>query len=97
MLSQLSHICCTYFSCKEAKGAQMKRFNTLFESSEITQSKIMQIEKDNIISLQKSNEEIKALLKQIHKTKHRVIYVHDTQPTKLSEMFKSIKTRRTIK
>ncbi len=56
----------------------MKVFNILFESKEILKQKAQEIERRNIIALEKSNREIEALLQKMptHK-KRRVIYVQN--------------------
>ena len=56
----------------------MEIFNILFESAEIVKKKAKEIERMNIVSLQKSNREIQALLKKSAPAKKPdVIYVHD--------------------
>ena len=57
----------------------MEMFNVLFESKEVLQKKAMEIEKNNLITLEKTHQEIKNLFLQMHKPKkHKVIYVRET-------------------
>jgi len=59
------------------KGFYM--LNLLFESGEILKRKAKEIEEMNIRTLQETNREIQALLKEVHRSsKQKVIHVHDT-------------------
>ena len=59
----------------------MQMFNLLFESNEVLKQKAIEIEKSNIVTLEKTNQEVKELLAQIHRPKkHKIIYVHETHP-----------------
>ena len=66
----------------------MEVFNILFESAESLKQKAKEIEKRNIISLEKTNSEIKALLAKAQKNRaHKVIHVHDSYEYKYESKF----------
>jgi len=57
----------------------MEMFNLLFESSEVLKQKAIEVEKNNIATLEKSQQEIKELFEEMRRPKkHKVIYVHET-------------------
>ena len=61
----------------------MEVFNILIESAENLKQKAKEIEKRNIISLEKTNSEIKALLAKASKRRVRkVIHIHDSSENK---------------